>query len=161
GTSANTKTITGVQPGAYHVSEDANPTGWNLTGLSCDDSDSTGDLNTRTATINVSANEDVTCTFTNTKDATLTITKATEPASSGASTFPFTASGTGMSPFTLDTNAADATNTSSKTFTFSGSDIAGAKSVTEGSTAGWSLDSVNCVGATNTGSGSTASVTLN
>jgi uncharacterized repeat protein (TIGR01451 family) len=162
GTSANTKTITGVQPGTYHVSEDANPAGWNLTGISCgDDSDSTGDLNTRTATINVSAKEDVTCTFTNTKDATLTITKATDPANSGSSAFPFTASGTGMSPFTLDTNAADATNPSSKMFTFSGSDIDGAKSVTEGTTAGWSLDNVSCTGATNTGSGTTATVTLN
>jgi hypothetical protein len=65
-----------VSPGTYHVSEDANPAGWDLSDISCgDDSDSSVDLKNRTATINVSALEDVTCTFTTRKAPKLTLNK--------------------------------------------------------------------------------------
>ena len=82
------RTFTQVAPGQYTVTESA-VNGWKLTGLSCSDANSTGDLATRTATINVGPNENVTCTFTNTKLAKLIVKKVTSP--SGVSgTFSFT-----------------------------------------------------------------------
>jgi hypothetical protein len=58
-----------VVAGTYDVTEtDPSPNAW-LTSLSCDDSDSTGDVPTRTATIVAAAGEHVTCTFTNTLQA--------------------------------------------------------------------------------------------
>ena len=63
----NNGTITqNVAPGAYSSVEGA-ATGWDLTSIACDDSNSTGSVSTRTASFNVEAGETVTCTFTNTK----------------------------------------------------------------------------------------------
>ena len=55
-------------PGTYS-SREAVPTGWDLKGITCDDSDSSGAVGTATATFRVIANETVTCTFTNTSAA--------------------------------------------------------------------------------------------
>jgi hypothetical protein len=60
-----TITVGNLLPGTYSSQEQV-PAGWTLTGLSCDDSDSTGNLGTATATFHVSAGEVVTCTFTDT-----------------------------------------------------------------------------------------------
>ncbi|MCB0201390.1 MAG: CSLREA domain-containing protein [Anaerolineae bacterium] len=59
-----------VPPGMYTVTEESNTGSFQLRLLSCVDGDSlgtpsTGDVDTRTATINVDLNETVTCTFTN------------------------------------------------------------------------------------------------
>ncbi|MCB0256721.1 MAG: hypothetical protein KDI55_23625, partial [Anaerolineae bacterium] len=59
-----------VPPGMYTVTEEPNTGSFQLRLLSCVDGDSlgtpsTGDVDTRTATINVDLNETVTCTFTN------------------------------------------------------------------------------------------------
>jgi uncharacterized repeat protein (TIGR01451 family) len=77
---AATKEITNVKAGTYHVLEGA-ATGWNLTGISCEDptSNSSGDTSTRTATINVAASETITCTFTNVKPPKLTVNKVCAP----------------------------------------------------------------------------------
>lgn len=67
GTLADTQTASkDVPPGVYHATEAAQ-LGWDLTGLICDDTDSTGNIGTRTATFHVAAGEVVTCMFTNTK----------------------------------------------------------------------------------------------
>ena len=81
-TLSNTKTYELVRPGTYTFLEGANPPGWNLSGISCIDatSNSTGDVPSRTATINLARNETVTCTFTNTKPPTLTVNKVCVPA---------------------------------------------------------------------------------
>ncbi len=52
-------------------------TGWSLTGLSCTGGggDTSTDVNTRTATVGLDADEEVTCAFTNTQHGTLTVTK--------------------------------------------------------------------------------------
>ncbi len=55
-----------VEPGSYSVSETV-PTGWQLTSIQCDDSDSAGDASTGEVIFRVLAGEDVTCTFTNTQ----------------------------------------------------------------------------------------------
>lgn len=89
-TLSNTRTFVGVAPGSYTVTETAT-TGWSLTGLVCNDpngSNSSGNAATRVASINVSAGETVTCTFTNTvTSSNLSITKTNTP-SAGASDQP-------------------------------------------------------------------------
>jgi hypothetical protein len=64
-------------PGSYSVTETV-PAGWDLTAIVCDDGNSTVNLGTATATINLEAGETVTCTFTDTVvqvQAQLTVTK--------------------------------------------------------------------------------------
>ncbi len=70
--------------------------------ISCDDDYSSGDTVTATATFDVAAGETVTCTFTNTKLATITIEKTSDPA--GGTGFGFTATPPcgGSATFTLD-----------------------------------------------------------
>jgi HYR domain len=58
-----------VDPGTYTVDEDA-VAGWMTARIECDDADSSGDPNFRTATIHVDAGETVTCTFTNRQEDT-------------------------------------------------------------------------------------------
>jgi hypothetical protein len=71
-------TLDGILPGVYTLRE-LMPSGWRLTGLNCDDADSAGTLATATATVVVSPDEDVLCTFTNTKQGSLRIVKDAIP----------------------------------------------------------------------------------
>jgi len=78
--STNNGTITAsVAPGQYTSTETV-PAGWVLTSISCDDTNSTGNVGTATATFNAEAGETVTCTFTNTNtvviNADLSVTKS-------------------------------------------------------------------------------------
>lgn len=82
-----------LDPGTYTVQE-ATKTGWDLTGLSCDDSDSTGSVSTRTATYKLAAGETVTCTFTNTERGSITVKKVTDPPGGKGFVFTGDASGT-------------------------------------------------------------------
>jgi uncharacterized repeat protein (TIGR01451 family) len=68
-----------VAPGTYTAIQTAK-SGWNLTGLVCDDTNSTTDRPGGAATIVVSPGETVTCTFTSTKNGTLVVAKHTLPA---------------------------------------------------------------------------------
>src|SRR5581483_9782730 len=68
-----------------------------LTSIVCDDTDSTSDVPTRTATFKVDAGENVICTFTNTKNGTITIKKVMQ---GGTDTFTFTGTPSG----TISTN---------------------------------------------------------
>lgn len=63
---SNSATFNNLAPGSYMVTE-ASYIGWNLTGISCVDpnSNSSGDIGTRTATISLEVGENITCTFTN------------------------------------------------------------------------------------------------
>lgn len=79
----DTQTFNNVVPGTYTVTEnDPAPLGFELTSLSCTDSDSggtdsTGDVPSRTATINLDPGETVDCTFGNgVTDVDLTISKS-------------------------------------------------------------------------------------
>ena len=56
--------VNGLQPGAY-TSQETVPTSWELTGITCDDANSSGDVNTATATFQLEAGETVKCTFNN------------------------------------------------------------------------------------------------
>ncbi len=75
------KTFDDVTPGTYAVTEGAPGSFMSLTGISCTDptSNSSVNLGTRTATINVAANETVDCTFTNTDQApTVSVSPASQ-----------------------------------------------------------------------------------
>ena len=78
GALSNSQTFSGLGAGTYTVTEAAQA-GWSLTGnVTCTDptTNSTINLGTRTATINLAAGENVTCTFTNTlQQAHLTLVK--------------------------------------------------------------------------------------
>jgi hypothetical protein len=56
-----------VAPGSYSSTETV-PTGWELTDITCDDSDSTGDTSTGIASFEVDPGETVRCVFTNTQE---------------------------------------------------------------------------------------------
>jgi len=86
-TDGGTHTISDLPPGTYTATE-AVPAGWALTGISCDDGNSTGDVVTATATFNVESGEDVTCTFNNAQAGTIIVEKQTDPDGS-AQTFGF------------------------------------------------------------------------
>jgi uncharacterized repeat protein (TIGR01451 family) len=84
GTTANTKVFSHLDAGSYSVTEDANPNGWALTSVSCVGTGGSGDLATRTATIQLPAGGDVTCTFTNTgPDVGIVKTDSPDPVQAG------------------------------------------------------------------------------
>jgi uncharacterized repeat protein (TIGR01451 family) len=91
--------VVGVLPGTYTTTAAA-VAGWDLTGIGCDDGDSSADLGTATATFEVQAGETVTCTFINTKRGSITINAASDP--SGATGFTFTDDIDVPNTFTLD-----------------------------------------------------------
>src|SRR4029078_8505709 len=124
--------------------------GWSLTNLVCTPTGSgtsaTPTLATGLADITLGAGGFVTCTYTNTKYATVTIVKDAMP--NDAQDFAFTTTGTGPAGFPgglrLDDDA-DATLPNSVTFTFPAAQQ-GAKTVVESATSGWSLTGLVCVG---------------
>jgi Domain of unknown function DUF11/Right handed beta helix region/Prealbumin-like fold domain len=84
-----------VAPGRYHIPEDADPSGFDLSAILCsDENDAIGasmsSLAGRRATANVQPGETVTCTFTNTKRGTIIVEKQTIPTDAAGS---FTFSG--------------------------------------------------------------------
>jgi uncharacterized repeat protein (TIGR01451 family) len=78
------RTFDNLAPGTYTVTE-AIPAGWVLSGLTCDDGSSTN-LTTATATVELAAGENVTCTFSNegiTPDVKMTINDNQDPVPAG------------------------------------------------------------------------------
>src|SRR5215212_3449902 len=123
----------GVSPGSgYSVSETV-PSGWDQSSATCSDG-------SPVSNVNLSAGENVTCTFTNTKRGSLVIVEDSQP--DDAQDFSYTSTG-GLSPssFSLDD---DTNGTLSNTRTFA--NIApGAYSVTQGANpATWNLSSATC-----------------
>src|SRR6266540_3767266 len=105
---ANTITFDGLAPGLYVVRE--GPTqGWQVTNLVCNTGE-TIDLANRKAIISLGPGEDVTCTFTNTQLATVTVVHDCVP--DDPQDFAFSG---GLGPFPLDDDA-DATLPRQRTF---------------------------------------------
>ncbi|HSC92681.1 MAG TPA: right-handed parallel beta-helix repeat-containing protein [Gaiellaceae bacterium] len=71
-----TITVTVPAPGTY-TSRELVPSGWDLTGIVCNDADSSGTVASATATFRVVPDERVTCTFTDTKRGSVTLRKTT------------------------------------------------------------------------------------
>jgi len=142
--SANNGTIDAFVAPGQHVSTEAVESGWDLTGVSCDDSDSVGSVANRTATFNVAAGETVTCTFTNTKRAQVIVKKVMV---GGTSTFDFTGSPAGsisVNNGTIDANVG-----------------AGQYVSTEAAKAGWDLTGVSCDDSDSVGSVANRTATFN
>jgi uncharacterized repeat protein (TIGR01451 family) len=140
-------TLSAAQLGAHTVTESVTA-GWSLTNLACTGAgaDSSTDLATRKATLDIDAGENVVCTFTNTKEASLKVVKVTDPASDPQD-FDFDLTGSGLpADLDLDTDAGNATLPSEQTFALNAGQL-GAKTVTESVTAGWSLTNLACTGA--------------
>jgi hypothetical protein len=72
--------VSDLVPGTYSSTESV-PAGWQLTGITCDDANSTGDLATSTATFHLEAGETVKCTFTNDPLPSIAVDKVATPAS--------------------------------------------------------------------------------
>jgi uncharacterized repeat protein (TIGR01451 family) len=72
----------GLENGDYSVTEGAAPAGWSFTSAACvnDDTQGTvGTISSQTASVSLTRGESVTCTFTNTRQATLTVNKVLAP----------------------------------------------------------------------------------
>ena len=80
------KSFTGLVPGAYSVTEQV-PAGWTLDSITCVDPTGNSSGAGSTASINVAANETVTCTFDNRVPASVVVEKVTQ---GGDGTFNFT-----------------------------------------------------------------------
>lgn len=144
-----------INAGTYTVTETV-PTGWDLTGRSCvitGTSDPANFTNTANGvSVNLASGQDVTCTFTNTKRASVTIKKVTVPAESPAvGSFSFSQDFDGTGNFSLGHDG-------TKVFT---NVVAGAaKTVVESDPGpGYALTGIACTGAS-TYTGTVATRTL-
>jgi len=90
------QTFTNVMPGDYTFSESAS-TGWSLLTLTCTDGTvvppTNGFVTPPAVTVNVSPGETVRCTFTNTQDATIQVTKVTQAPAGAPTPAPFAFTG--------------------------------------------------------------------
>ncbi len=120
-----------LKKGTYTLSEAA-ATGWDLTAIDCGDKVATTDLTAGTAALDLAPNEDIVCTFTNTKRGQIIIEKKTVGADGD---FDFTSAKLG--DFNLSTNSNDAT----RTF---GNLLPGSYAVAESVPAGWDLANATC-----------------
>jgi uncharacterized repeat protein (TIGR01451 family) len=122
-----------VEPGQYTSTEDVLGTSrWDLTAIECDDANSSGDLQSRTATFNVEAGETVTCTFENTRRGRIIVEKQTNPDGS-TQAFSFDAS--------YDADGFELVDGQQNLSAFL---VPGTYSVSENVPAGWSLTSAVC-----------------
>jgi hypothetical protein len=135
-----------VPEGNHNVGETAG-SGTNLADytstISCRDLNGTGNViasgnGTSLANIPVADGSDIVCIITNTASGSITIVKDAQPNS--AQDFAFTATGTGVSGFSLDDDA-DGTLSNTRVFTNLG---AGSYSFAETPVAGWDLTSSTC-----------------
>ena len=153
---ASQRVISGLAAGTYTVTEVV-PAGWNLTALTCTDpsGDSTIDLATGTATINLASGESVVCNYTDTKRGSITVVKSVI---GGNGSFDFNGPPSPASP-----SGTFQITTSSGTGQVVLTDLApGTYNVTESIPAGWDLTNIGCIdpsGGTST-SASTAIVAL-
>ena len=125
---ASTRAYASVPPGSgYSISETV-PAGWTQAGVICSDG-------SPATNINVSEGENVVCTFTNDKQATLVVVKDSQP--DDPQDFSFTAGG-GLSPssFALDDDGDDF-NGLAHSRTFANLTPAGGYSVAEAPEPGW------------------------
>jgi Prealbumin-like fold domain len=76
-------TVSNLAPGTYTSTENDPTPAFDLVSIVCDDSDSTGNVGTRTATFSLQAGETVKCTFTNRKRGQINIHKVDDSSPPG------------------------------------------------------------------------------
>jgi CSLREA domain-containing protein len=136
-------TVNNLAPGKYTSTETV-PSGWTLTSIVCDDANSAGNLTTKTATFTLDPGETVTCTFTNAKVTTGSITIVKDAVPNDPQDFAFTGSGPGgfnfSGGFSLDDDG-NGTLPNSRTFSNLSSGI---YMVAEAAATGWNLTGLVC-----------------
>jgi hypothetical protein len=153
-TLSNTEAFSGLAPGVRTVTETP-AAGWTLSNIICTGATNStvtigavGGFNAgdTSVTINLAPGEDVSCTFTNTRQpSSITIVKDAVP--NDAQDFAFTTVGDGIQNVSLDDDGNNA-NTLANTASFGGL-VPGVRTVTETPVAGWTLSNIVCTGATN------------
>ncbi|MEZ4639024.1 MAG: hypothetical protein R2856_29360, partial [Caldilineaceae bacterium] len=118
------KRFANLVAGTYDLSEDA-LTGWTQNGASCSDG-------SNPSSVNVAAGEDVTCTFGNTKQSSITVVKQTN---GGDGAFSFVSAA--LQNFDLTTTG----GTAQRVF---GGLAAGTYAINETVPAGWALSAASC-----------------
>jgi hypothetical protein len=120
-----------IRAGSGYNAAETVPAGWDLTSATCDDG-------SPVTNIDVSVDETVTCTFTNTKRGHIIIDKVTDP-SGDPTSFPFTLTG-GPSSLNQSFSLTDAATPHDSGAVLPGSGYAAAETVP----AGWDLTSATC-----------------
>ncbi|HET9834448.1 MAG TPA: hypothetical protein VFP91_22145, partial [Vicinamibacterales bacterium] len=121
-----------LAPGAYSITE-AVPAGWQLSGIVCTDPSNDSTTSGSTATINLAPGEVVACTFTDVRQASVTVEKDTL---GGDGTFAFT----GSQSFSITTTAGNGSNATAFASVVPGV----ALSIIESVPSGWTLANVAC-----------------
>ena len=132
-----------VVPETYYSTETV-PVGWDLTDITCDDADSSGDIGTAKATFSVDPGETVKCTFTNVKRGTIIIQKVIDgPTPTGyTQLFNITLEGPGFNEsFDLDQNGLNQNQTIGEEYE---NLIAGEYSISESGLDGWVMVGITC-----------------
>ena len=141
GSGQDATTFASVPPGVYPITETI-PAGWRLAALACTNASGV-DLVTATASANVAPGENVTCTFTDAREGSITITKRIRSGLSGAFTFTVPTTLDPAGTFTL--TPAARTVSASQMFP---NVLPGSYTITESTLpAGWSLKDITCAGA--------------
>lgn len=123
-----------IVPGLYAITETL-PSGWQLSDLSCDSPHATPDQLQASAAITLAPEDELTCTFENTKLGAVTIVKEATPQGSQ----PFT--------FTGDFGNFNLTDDGAPSNTVSFTDLSPSTYlITETVPANWSLTGINCTG---------------
>ena len=125
--------IFSVVPGNHTIAEII-PAGWNLMGASCSDGSALNSLE-------LSAGENLTCTFTNVKKATLTIQVIRQGGADRA--FGFKSSFGNFNATTVDAKG-------SRTFSVAASVVAGSHTIAQTIPTGWTLANAQCDDGTST-----------
>ena len=142
-----------LAPGGIRTVTESPVTGWTLTDIACTGAagstvqigaDGDFDPGDATVTLGLAAGEDVTCTFTNTRnEGSITIVKDAVP--NDPQDFDFDATGVGIaSDIDLDDDPASAL-AGSETFSDLGP---GSRTISESPAPGWTLTDIACTGAT-------------
>jgi hypothetical protein len=156
-TLSNQRSCSNVLAGSYSVTETNIPNGWSLTGVSCTDGTNTynGSTSTGAVTFTVAVDKQMVCTYTNTKDAKVTIVKNAQPDSSAEFSY-----GGGFGSFSLQDNGDETDGKlKSTSFTIAGSALPSgtvSRSLTESALSGWALTNIVCSGGSPTYTGASS-----
>ena len=157
GTNPNSTTFNNLSAGDYSISETPT-TGWTLSGVSCLDNSTQKSVSTPsgtgTGTISLTAGQNVTCTFTNTKLGRITVTKNTTPAQVG--TFPFES--TSPQGSTLPSTFSITTNSNGTGSNIYNDLSSGAYTITELTPTSWVPGTIECTDDNNAAAGNIATV---
>jgi hypothetical protein len=138
--------VMNLVPGQYSATE-VLPAGWDLTSIVCDDNNSSGSVETATATFNVEPGELVTCTFLNVQRGNIIFQKVTE-GGDGTFTLSLTGNESGNTIGIYDLSTSGGTGQVQLEQVLPSDEVSGETyAAGEQVPAGWELISTVCTGA--------------